>query len=471
MSWGHAEWDVDCDSKLVENLFSKNDSTKKKKRKKHKNKSFDSSSGAAASAGRFVRVNPTTDYSDTSSSYVKPKVVHKNKRKSLAEDNNSPKKIKLDVLNNVSADSAKSTKKVSVDVKDQSKWQKVKKRKRKNSVGMSEESNSYLRQKNINKKSKDVHSVSKPVLNDVNIVPNSDFGKSKNNYKTHVDINFCDRKSFTEKNVPKPKNVKDEDSQQTAVTVKSQSPYNIKHLKEYMKKHIPSSINTTPTQMPENSLREKMMKKLQASHFRYINEQLYNSKSEESKTFFQNNIATFEAYHEGYRQQVSKWPLNPLSVIINALKKKPAKTVIADFGCGEAHLAKSLPDHKVHSFDFVATSDVVTPCDMSNTPLENESVDIVVFCLSLMGSNLSSYILEANRVLKTGGLMMIAEVESRFENVDTFIQDIKKFGFANTWKDFSHKIFYFLYFKKVISVKKSNKLPTIFLKPCLYKKR
>ncbi|XP_049790784.1 ribosomal RNA-processing protein 8 isoform X2 [Schistocerca nitens] len=417
MSWGHAEWDIDCDSKLVENLFSRNDPAKKKKRNKHKNKQSDSFLGAAASVGRFVRVNPTTDYSDTSSLYIKPKDSHRNKRKLLAKDMSLSKKIKLDVLNNLSDDSARvtSNEKISVDEKDQSTCQKTRKRKRKKntSLGMSEKSKSYPLQKKIHKKCKDVHSVSKQICNETDILPSSDFEKSEKNHRVSIDFDM----GYTEKNAPKPENVKEENSQHAAVTIKSQSPYKIKQLKQYLKKHVSSPINVTPTQTPANSLREKMMNRLKASHFR------------------------------------------------------PTKTVIADFGCGEANLAKSLPDHKVYSFDFVATSDVVTPCDMSNTPLENESVDIVVFCLSLMGSNLSSYILEANRVLKNGGMMMIAEVESRFENIDTFIKDIKKFGFANTLKDFSHKIFYFLYFKKGSSVKKSNKLPSIFLKPCLYKKR
>ena len=64
--------------------------------------------------------------------------------------------------------------------------------------------------------------------------------------------------------------------------------------------------------------------------------------------------------------------------------------VIADFGCGEARLAHALSSSckKIHSFDLVALNDKVTVCDFSRTPLENESIDIVVFCLSLMGTNL-----------------------------------------------------------------------------------
>ena len=78
--------------------------------------------------------------------------------------------------------------------------------------------------------------------------------------------------------------------------------------------------------------------------------------------------------------------------------------MISDFGCGKAKLARVLDgkNFKVFSFDLVAVNEYVTACDMANTHLFNNSVDIAVFCLSLMGSNLSQFIREANRVLKEG---------------------------------------------------------------------
>ena len=75
---------------------------------------------------------------------------------------------------------------------------------------------------------------------------------------------------------------------------------------------------------------------------------------------------------------------------------------IADFGCGEARLARCMPSMKVTSLDLVAMSPNVTACDMANSPLNAGSMDIVVFCLSLMGTNLKDYLYEANRVLKIG---------------------------------------------------------------------
>lgn len=66
------------------------------------------------------------------------------------------------------------------------------------------------------------------------------------------------------------------------------------------------------------------------------------------------------------------------------------------------------------------------------------------------------------------GHLKIAEIESRFDDVNEFIRNVKGLGFDLITKDISTKVFYFLYFKKVKNVSKS---PKFSLKPCLYKKR
>lgn len=65
----------------------------------------------------------------------------------------------------------------------------------------------------------------------------------------------------------------------------------------------------------------------------------------------------------------------------------------------------------------------------------------------------------------------MAEVESRFGNIEEFIKNIKKFGFNIIAKDLSRKVFYLMDFKKVFDIKKKKNLPVINLQPCLYKKR
>jgi ribosomal RNA-processing protein 8 len=39
---------------------------------------------------------------------------------------------------------------------------------------------------------------------------------------------------------------------------------------------------------------------------------------------------------------------------------------------------------------------------MTNVPLEDNTLDIAIFCLSLMGTNFFDYLKEAFRVLKVG---------------------------------------------------------------------
>jgi superfamily II DNA or RNA helicase len=134
-------------------------------------------------------------------------------------------------------------------------------------------------------------------------------------------------------------------------------------------------------------------------------------------------------YHQLYREAREKWPVTPYLEIIKRYKNRNS-LVIGDFGCGEAFIHKELNHiHKVYSFDHVAINKFVTACDIQKTPLENEILDVVIFCLSLMGKELKNYIIEANRTLKLDGRIHIIESASRFKNLDEFKKQLKKFGF------------------------------------------
>jgi hypothetical protein len=78
--------------------------------------------------------------------------------------------------------------------------------------------------------------------------------------------------------------------------------------------------------------------------------------------------------------------------------------VVGDFGAGEACIAKTVSDrHQVHSFDHVAIDERVVACDISHVPLESSTLDVAIFCLSLMGSNFTDYVREAHRCLRLDG--------------------------------------------------------------------
>lgn len=69
------------------------------------------------------------------------------------------------------------------------------------------------------------------------------------------------------------------------------------------------------------------------------------------------------------------------------------------------------------------------------------------------------------------GMLYIAEVESRFEDVDNFTSAMVHFGFSLKKKDISHQMFIFMDFKKTKKVTKSGKMPDLTLEPCIYKRR
>lgn len=68
------------------------------------------------------------------------------------------------------------------------------------------------------------------------------------------------------------------------------------------------------------SIAEKAREKLNAARFRYLNEQLYTSTGKEALEMFQDDPEAFQVYHHGFQSQVSRWPLNPLDVIIEQLR-------------------------------------------------------------------------------------------------------------------------------------------------------
>ena len=127
----------------------------------------------------------------------------------------------------------------------------------------------------------------------------------------------------------------------------------------------------------------------------------------------------------------ANWQVNPREECIKHLKMNlPMDSVIADFGCGQAKLAEALKDiHTVHSFDHIAINRSVYACDMSDTPLDERTLDAAVFSLSLMGTNLKDYILEAYRTLKLGGQLLIYH-PAQTNNRDQFASGLTQLGFA-----------------------------------------
>jgi hypothetical protein len=154
------------------------------------------------------------------------------------------------------------------------------------------------------------------------------------------------------------------------------------------------------------------------------------------------NSEEWAQYHTLYREARKDWAVVPYEEMIRWCEKRSGYA-IGDFGCGEAKLAEAVADrHTVHSFDHVAVNDKVVACDMAHVPLDDETLDVAIFSLSLMGANFADYLREAYRTLKLDGDLHIFEATSRFTNRDEFVAGLKRLGFGridleDKWK-FTH---------------------------------
>ncbi|KXS14274.1 hypothetical protein M427DRAFT_99762, partial [Gonapodya prolifera JEL478] len=202
---------------------------------------------------------------------------------------------------------------------------------------------------------------------------------------------------------------------------------------------------------------------LAAAQFRFLNEKLYTTTSDAAWTMFQKDTTSFVSkYHRGFRSQVEVLPVNPLDIIIQSLKSYlPASRgspAVRKVGANTV---------KIWSFDLCEDSKGwVTACDIKKgVPPPLSSVDVAVFCLSLMGANYIDFVKEATRLLKTGGTLKIAEVISRFSNAAN--NPVTKDP-----QDTSNKMFVLFYFvKRSAGGKSTGDIYAPPLKPCVYKKR
>jgi hypothetical protein len=150
----------------------------------------------------------------------------------------------------------------------------------------------------------------------------------------------------------------------------------------------------------------------------------------------------WQHYHAELARVRASWAADPCDEMIEWASRR-TDLVIGDFGCGRAKLRAALSDRRVvHSFDHVAVNTDVVACDMAHVPLDDMTLDVAVFSLSLMGSNFVDYLREAYRTLKLDGWLHIFEATSRFSNVEAFVTGLRELGFGNidrrdVWK-FTH---------------------------------
>jgi len=170
-----------------------------------------------------------------------------------------------------------------------------------------------------------------------------------------------------------------------------------------------AEASTSAPKAPQTSLQTSLRAQLAGGKFRMLNETLYTTTGAEAWETMKEEGA-FDDYHAGFRGQAAHWPVQPLNLITaSLLATLEPRSLVADFGCGDAQLARSLAADETNelrclSFDLVSKDSWVVEAECSSVPLPGgnggEIVDAVVCCLSLMGTDWINCVREARRVLR-----------------------------------------------------------------------
>ena len=136
-------------------------------------------------------------------------------------------------------------------------------------------------------------------------------------------------------------------------------------------------------------------------------------------TTFKENPELWSEYHaisEENEQSFVKEGI-PRNRIIKELCKIKRPKLVVDMGCGKAEISKHFDNNQLFTFinyDHIAANSTVIQCDISATPLDDNSVDIVILSLAMWGSNCRDYIKEAHRILDLMGILYLVEPTKRW---------------------------------------------------------
>jgi len=207
------------------------------------------------------------------------------------------------------------------------------------------------------------------------------------------------------------------------------------------KRIIKKSTTIKPkTDSLKESLGEKQKRML--SEYQEITKKMSVQNSKNTNEMFKGNVKLWHQYHDnrdisfkGYDNQ-NEIPINK---IMDYLKTKENKKLnILDLGCGRNLIKQYFEKNKkfeITGYDHVSFNGSIE-CDISELPNDDETVDVCIFSQSLMGSNWKEYIVEAIRVLRYNGELIISESVERYDNIKQYIDNLglhyKKIDYSET---------------------------------------
>ena len=184
-----------------------------------------------------------------------------------------------------------------------------------------------------------------------------------------------------------------------------------------MKLKQPSSIKDMTT---SSQKRQRAKSEISVLHQRYktLNSQTLQKEFQEDKDLWTTYHAISEENEKSFPED--DIPRNRIIQELAKIQTRRTKKVV-DMGCGKAQISQHY--NKDTRFDFInydhiSSNDKVISCDISNTPLEDASVEICILSLAMWGSNCREYIAESNRILESNGKLYIIEPTKRWSEQD-----------------------------------------------------
>ena len=193
---------------------------------------------------------------------------------------------------------------------------------------------------------------------------------------------------------------------------------------------IKDKIIKKSTKIKQTIETETINKNRKYTETEYLNlcKKMQIQKSTTTANMFNDDKELWERYHEyrdksfkGYDNQ-NELPINKIIEYLETIKTRKLK--ILDLGCGRNKIKDHFKKNKkmeIIGYDHVSFNDSIE-CDISNLPDEDETVNICIFSQSLMGTNWSTYIDEAKRVLSHNGEMIIVESNKDYEKIKAYIE-------------------------------------------------
>lgn len=238
--------------------------------------------------------------------------------------------------------------------------------------------------------------------NNVSVMKNADIRKLWSKYMNGEEI--------TDEEIMQAK----EDEKEEEITIE------VKPKKKSMKLAKPAQSQSPPQESTEQK-RVRVKSELSALH------QTYKTKTSANLgQLFASEPQLWVKYHEVSEQNEASFPKDeiPRNRIIAELNKIQTKRTkhIVDMGCGKAEISLHFKDDTRFNFtnyDHISYDEnIVTSCDISCVPDEDNTIDIVILSLAMWGSNCRDYITEAYRILETGGTLYIIEPTKRWSHRD-----------------------------------------------------